>query len=176
MTRSRIPPGAVVDFPPDVPPRRPSGMTPAEFAGEAKQKAKRRSPPTMTPRAWAQYLAVARERAKTGDWGDCVGAHLVALYALCHERVYDIPAGELEDAAQRWLAAGAGQRLIEKEFSGDAGRAAEYLVWAWRREEGRARWRSENGREPQRMGWRLAFSKSIVTDYRLAQAQEKKKP
>lgn len=115
--------------------------------------------------------AAAREKmnemAASGDWAGADGLHLVALYEMAHREVYGVEPLEL-DAKARFLAVGAATRLTEKFFDGDYAGAVSFMRWTWHREQEREKWRRANGRDGQRIGWRLQFSAAMVSDYRLA--------
>jgi hypothetical protein len=132
----------------------------------APPKSRRRSGP---PRARESAIEAAREKseamAKSGDWAGATAVHLVALYAFLHREVYEVEPLEL-DAKSWWLAERSAAGLLAKYFEGDVAMAVSFMRWVWGREIEREKWRRENGRDGQRIGWRLQFSASLVTDYR----------
>lgn len=113
----------------------------------------------------------ARARIAEEAWEGATAGVLVALYGLFHERVYGAWPTEL-DAPKVWsLAAMAAARWQRDEFGGDARRTVVCMLWFWMREEGREKWRRENGRDGQRIGWRLQFSGAVASDYRVSLAR-----
>jgi hypothetical protein len=136
---------------------------------------RRERPKTIPEGAWTKALAETRERMASGDWEGAAPRNLLALYALLHETVYGIAPGELTSAT-RLYAAGAAGRMLKADFDDDAGAMAEFMRWLWGRERKREAWRRENGRDGQRIGWRLQFNTQLVTDYRLALARTQGKP
>lgn len=121
----------------------------------------------VPPAQRAQARLEMEAMTKTGDWAAATGRHLVALWGLMHQRVYGVAAAELEDSVQYGLAAKAANALIKGHFGEDVSAAIEFMRWAWRREQSREKWRRENGKSGGRMGWRLQFAGSLVTDYRV---------
>lgn len=108
-------------------------------------------------------LDEADRMRRDGSWDGARPRHLVALYVQLHMHVYKVPPAELR--GKEWTAACLmASRLLAREFSGDASRLVEFISWTWRRER-RAHAKGDGGR--RRMGWRLQFSPSLVTDYRV---------
>lgn len=108
--------------------------------------------------------------AESADWEQAGGAHLVALYEWLHEQVYGVATAELD--ARTWaLAAQAAARMADQQFEGDYGRAVVFMRWVWKREIEREKWRRENGKSGSRIGWKLAFHGSLVTDYKVDRAR-----
>ena len=112
---------------------------------------------------------------ESGDWDAATGMHLVALYEFCHREVYGVEPLELGADAKAWYSASsAAERLVKNFFEGDYGRCVSFVHWIWRREEGREKWRREQNRDGGRIGWRLQFSASAVSDYRVHGARNGK--
>lgn len=112
---------------------------------------------------------------ETGNWAGVTARHLVALYDLMHEQVYDVAPADL-GPAERYNAVMMAANLTKREFSGDYEKAMEFMRWAWTREMKNEKWRRENGRtDARRIGARLMFSGSLVTDYRVFLARTGKK-
>lgn len=100
-----------------------------------------------------------------GDWSQARGTHLVALYAWLHEKVYGVETAELD--GKSWAAAASmAQRMVDSYFDRSFEKAVAFMHWTWRREQERDKWARANGRSRGRVGWRLQFSGTIVTDYR----------
>jgi hypothetical protein len=132
-----------------------------------------RAPPSARgdrpPSKFQAALQSARRRAQSGDWATADGDVLVGLYAVCHEMVYGVLPGELEEVKLFKLAAREASKVLRTQFSGDVDGAVEYLKWVWNREKKRAEWAASQSppRERGRLGWRLALSDAFVTDYRV---------
>lgn len=109
---------------------------------------------------------------KSGEWEGVAARHLVALYALMHERVYGVAASELgpQERYTTCLRAGA---LVKREFGGDFIEAVEFMRWAWTREKKTEAWRRENNRPGRRIGPHLMFGGALLTDYRLDMARRR---
>lgn len=136
---------------------------------EQKMNAKRRP-----PRASRDQIGRAREQmnamAASGEWGEASGTHLVALYEWLHEQVYGVATAELDP--KTWtLAAQAAGRMAEQQFDGDYGRAVVFMRWWAKREMEREKWRRENNRPGGRVGWRLMWHGTLVTDYKVDHAR-----
>lgn len=117
----------------------------------------------------AAYEEANRMR-ESRDWTGARPKHLVALYEQLHRHVYGVPASELRGkviTAARLMAA----RLLEREFGGDVERMVSFIAWSWKREK---RAHARGGEDRRRMGWRLQFSPSLVTDYRVHLAGERR--
>lgn len=146
-----------------------SGVTSLdEWAAKAPRKKKGlRSAPRSDVDA---SLAEADQMRAANDFTGARPRHLVALYALFHKHVYGVHPGEL--AGKAWTAACLmAARILDREFSGDVQRIVSFIAWTWRREK-RAHIRTTAG-DRRRMGWRLQFSPSLVTDYRVELARDR---
>ena len=142
----------------------------ATEAADGSLKAKVKKKPTRTIGA-AQFVRAehdVEEMIRSGDWSRTQPRHLVALYAIMHERIYGVEPAELgpRDCYNAAIRAAA---LVKREFAGDCVAAVEYMRWAWDREEGRVIWREKNGREPSRISVWLMFSGQMLSDMRVEQ-------
>lgn len=144
----------------------------AEWA-PPKAKAPKR-PPETSKAARGRYAEEAERMRLEGDWAGLRAGHAVALYVALHERTYGVRPTELDHGREFAVAAFAVGRLLRGEFDGDVGRFLNYFGWAWHREGEREAWRRENGREGGRMGWRLCFSASLVSEHRVALERKRK--
>jgi len=135
--------------------------------GEAASPARRRGPPRCSPSQAQRWAVQAEEMMRSGDWSGAEAAHLVALYALVHARVYGAAPAELEGVTYA-VARALARRMLEREFEGDVDKMVGYCEWAWRREQARHRQRQALGQEPRRIGWKLFFGGALVTDWRVA--------
>lgn len=111
--------------------------------------------------------ARAAEMRASGDWDQATGHDLVALYEWSHEQVYEVRPAELDPKG--WaIAAATAARMVEQHFEGDAGKAAAFIHWVWRREYDREQWRREQRVSGQTIGWKLQFGHgSLVTQYKI---------
>lgn len=108
----------------------------------------------------ASCVEVDAMRAQN-DFSQAEPRHFVALYWRLHEHVYRVEPLELEDARAWGNACVAVAQLLSGMFRGDRGDLARFMAWAWGREVRRP--------SQRRMGWRLQFSATFVTDYRVQQ-------
>jgi len=106
---------------------------------------------------------------EVGDWKPASPYHLIALVAFCHESVYGIADSELQNPQRFGLAGHVCKTFVEREFNNDITQAVVFIKWSWDRERKRESWRVQNGKAGFRLGWRLQFSDSLLTDYRLDQ-------
>lgn len=124
----------------------------------------------------AQSMKRATEELeKMASANDFLGArplHLVALYLHLHLKVYGVEATDC-GPGERLAAAGRAASLIAQDFEASGAAAVEFLRWTWSREQGREKWRRENGRGGQRITWRLQFSSALVVDYKIDRARKK---
>lgn len=159
-----------------LPPLPRDGMTAAEFAAgapEPRERSKHLRP--SSPRERARFATEVANFLRSQDWATATPGHLVALYAWCHAQTYRVEPAELEDGREHALACVHVRRFVDQQFGGKVEPAVDFLKWAWRREGERERWRVENGKAGGRIGWRLQFSPSLMTDYKIALAREAKR-
>lgn len=112
-----------------------------------------------------------QQMCTSGDWSSANSLHLVALYAWLHEGVYGVLPQELESSSAYVYAASEAKRMLARDFAGDFAQAVLFLQWTWKREEGREQWRRGNGRSGGRIGWKLQFGGSLVTDWKIDKAR-----
>ena len=108
----------------------------------------------------------AETRARSGEWADAKPAVFIGLYAICHRLVYGVLPLELKEQAEFRQASRSALTCLHAHFDDDCDAFATFVRWAWKREEGRAKYAKEQGWDRKRMGWRLLFSAHTVTDYR----------
>lgn len=111
----------------------------------------------------------AQRRADAGDWEGSTGATLVGLYCHCHDLVYGVAPLELEPAQAFQAAQRSAATMLRDQFGGDADAAVDFVRWAWEREQ--AAVRRDTNPSRRRLGWRLQFSLSLLTDYQVAMAR-----
>jgi hypothetical protein len=120
---------------------------------------------TITDSAMARATREVEAMLESGEWDDALPRHFLALYALLHLRVYKVEALELTSSV-RLFAAGAAGKMLKAHFDDDPYAFVEFIRWTWQREARREVWRRDNGRDGQRIGWRLQFGGSLLTDYK----------
>ena len=108
-----------------------------------------------------------------GDWAEAKPRHLVALWAMCHERVYRASGmGELRGMGWR-ASVKAAASMLRDEFGGDAAAMAGFVRWCWLREEGKERWCKDRGFERHaRLTWKRQFDAAVLADWRVDQARK----
>jgi hypothetical protein len=150
-----------------------------DTAAEQVAQLVRRASPARRARAGPTKSGIDRTRTEaevmrlSNDWSEARPAHVVALYAWCHEQTYGVTPVEL--VGLNWLAAGtAAGKLARDEFDGRLEGVVEFMRWVWRREAKREKWRRENKHEGGRIGWRAQFvQRYLVTDWRIDAARRK---
>lgn len=105
------------------------------------------------------------------DWSAAAPKHLVALYAQLHTHVYGVEPMEVGDAREWGQACVAAARLLG--MFDDPRACVAFVAWTWMREKA-AIARQQNGSR-RRIGWRLQFSSSLVTDYRVDTASRQER-
>jgi hypothetical protein len=128
----------------------------------AKEK---RTRTTVAASAFNRTRAETQGMMDSGDWSACTARHFLALYDLMHEKIYGIESGMT--ASERHTAVLRTGSFVKREFSGDYDKALDYFRWLWTREQGREKWRRENGRDTTRLILAFCYSSSMLTDYRL---------
>lgn len=122
------------------------------------------------------YVEEATRRANSGDWDgldEKTTPHLlVALYLVCHARVYGVKPVELN--ADFFAASMMARKQLTVAFDGDIHKAVEFLRWTWDKERRKEKWMTEQGFDGKRIGWRLQFGHEsrLLTDYRHAMARK----
>lgn len=154
-----------LDSPAPAPPTHVVALSLEEFAPPKRPKRKTRPSTGKTDRE--RFYTEAEEWRAAGRWDAFKPGHFVALYGLCHEKVYGIFPTELTQASTFALARMTAKRVLEKEFDGKVQLMRAFIAWTWKREEGREKWRRENGGHGGRIGWKWQFNQSLVTEYRI---------
>lgn len=120
-----------------------------------------------------QLLSDVRDRMRSKSerkWDRASPAHLVAVYYLCHERVYGVVPAELDQDKSWKLATVAAAQLVRNEFGGSFAAALDYVQWVWMREDRRAGTRAKT---EWRVTWRQVFGRrSLLTDWRVVRARD----
>jgi len=128
-----------------------------------------RSRKSAAPRR-KQHIEEMTERMKRKSWEGITPGKLVALYWLCHQRVYGVVPAEL-DKAPTWRSAmqGAGS-MVKRHFDGDVQRAIIFMRWVWTQEQSREEWRRANNKSGgRRISWQNQFHHDyLISDWRAA--------
>ena len=104
---------------------------------------------------------------RSGDWDNARASHLVALYDRLHVRCYKVECAEL-GPSERYNAAMMAANMVKRHFGGEYVEAAAFMRWVWEKEIKDEKWRRDHERfNARRIGYRLMFSGSMITDYRL---------
>src|SRR3990172_8529604 len=100
-------------------------------------------------------------------------ATLVGLYAICHRMIYGIIPQELCEKALFNIAAKLAAVALHKHFDDDPSAAAAFVKWSWEREKRRDTWAREKMIDRARLSWKLQFSATLVTDWRVNAADRR---
>lgn len=144
----------------------PRSQPPASLGEWAEQGKTKKRPYGFTPSKLLEARGEASRRAREEDWVGAKAAVFLGLYANCHKEVYGVEAAELEQANLRKAAFFLCNRFFKASFNEDPLEFAAFFQWVWRREI--ARMRRNTGSYVFRMTWRLMFSGTILTDWRMA--------
>lgn len=130
----------------------------------ARRKAK---PKTIAASSFDRSLVEVDEMIRSGDWDNARASHLVALYDRLHVRCYKVECTEL-GPSERYNAAMMAANVVKRHFGGEYVEAAAFMRWVWEKEIKDEKWRRDHERfNARRIGYRLMFSGSMITDYRL---------
>lgn len=146
---------------------RPPTPTPAElalsaFVGPVK-KGRKKSPGSHRKAHIEQVTDMVKHR----DYADMTPGRLVALYWLCHERVYGVAPTELNTAAAWNRAMKSAGKMVAEHFDGDVQRAVVFMRWVWNDERRKEEWRRANKRNGRRITWQGQFVRDyLITDWR----------
>lgn len=144
-----------------------SGVRAKTIGDWAPPKERTKAKPDVPKKKRQQYAEEAERMRQDADWSQAENGHLVALYIACHEHCYGVRPTELDSGKEFAQARFAVDRLAKKEFRGSRQELVAFMRWAWAREEGREKWRRREGREGGRLGWRIQFSSSLISDFLL---------
>jgi hypothetical protein len=140
---------------------------------DARKQRRSERPKRVSSGTWDKALDDGHAMLLSGEWDEARPIHFVAAYALLHKKVYAVECSELTPQA-RLYASGAAARMLRDEFGDERAEMAEFLRWTWKREKEREAWRRAKNRAGGRIGWRLQFGGSLLTDYRLDLARRKR--
>lgn len=141
----------------------------AAFALEADVAASKAKPKGKRGASLDASEREAEAMRKANDWTGARGRHLVALYAWLHREVYGVDVAELrDDRAMLTAAVAAANRMLERDFGGEAERGVDFLRWTWKREARAEKRRRDEHAEGRRITWRLQFAaRHLLVDYRV---------
>lgn len=114
----------------------------------------------------------ASRRARSGEWAGARGKTFVGLYAMCHRLIYGVIPSEVQDKAGFAAASKHAARALHELFKDDPSEMAAFIRWAWEVEKRKHTWAQSKAIDRKRLGWRAQFSRSLETDYRIAQKQK----
>lgn len=134
-----------------------------EYDGPTKPKGKAKPRP-KSKRELDQLLQEVERLREKQAWRLMEARHLVGLYMMLHHKVYGVYPAELR-TQWRGAVAMAG-RMLKHEFGGDGAKMVHFMRWVWTREKKR---NDKRGADNDfRIGWRLMFRETLLTDYRVA--------
>lgn len=148
-------------------PEKASGVRAKTIADWAEPCERKKRVPDVARKTRERYAQEADRMRREADWGEAEHGHLVALYIACHEHCYGSRPTELDQGKEFAQARFAVGRLAKKEFEGNRQEVVSFVRWTWTREESREKWRRKEGRPGGRISWRVQFSSSLVSDYRI---------
>lgn len=138
------------------------------FVGPA---TKRKSRPSAGARR-QEHIVEVRDRIKRNDWDGLTPGKLVALYWVCHERVYDTTPVEIDKASTWTIVMKHAGTMVARHFDGEMDRAITFMRWVWTREREREQWRRSNGKQGRRITWQNQFVHDhLISDWRAAAAR-----
>lgn len=140
----------------------------AKSVGQWADSAPKRKYRGTSKKTIQRYADESAKMRESGEWGDAMPHHLVALYLFCHRSTYGVIAQELFDGKIFDRAVGKATLLVKRYCEGDIVVAVEFIRWVWGRERARERWRRENHKSGGRIGWWSQFDGgNLWTDWRI---------
>jgi hypothetical protein len=157
----------------------------ANFIGDVeayKRRKKQRSKATPSSQRKQQILAIEQriesqktartEAEREACWQGVTAGQLVALYWVCHVKLYGVAPAELEAATTWSNAMKCAGSMVAKQFDGDVQRAVHFMRWTWLREREREEWRKARKIDGKRLTWQQQFIYlNLVTDWRAAKVR-----
>ena len=135
------------------------------FIGSASKRKKRRYPGSNR----ATHIAEVRERITRQNWKDMKVGRLVALYWICHEKIYGVVPAEIDKTAVWEQVMKAAGGMVKNEFDGDMQQAIEFMRWVWTDEARKENWRRANHKPAGRIKWQNQFLHGyLISDWRAA--------
>lgn len=141
----------------------------ANFIGDVHKKRPKKQPGARRQ----EYIADVEDRIKRQDWSNVTVAMLVALYWVCHIKIYGCEPAELDSANTFTNAMKCAGKMVKEQFDGDLQKAVNFMRWVWTRERDREDWRRRNNvAGGRRITWQQQFIYlGLVTDWRAAKAR-----
>ena len=145
------------------------------FVGAKKKRREENAGKKRATRAGKQTVAKYKDEAQVfldkGDWSEANASHFVGMYAVLFEYVYKVA---LDIKGNDWRGAcSAARAMLKNEFNEDNDHFIAYVRWVWSREDEREKWRRENNKSGQVIGWRLMFSsRNLLTEYKVHLARK----
>lgn len=116
-----------------------------------------------------RHIAEVAERMESKSWDGLTAGKLVALYWLCHERVYGTVPIELDKASTWEMAMKGAGLMVKQHFDGDVQGAVTFMRWVWTREQEYEDWRRKNNKHGRRITWQNQFRHDhLISDWRAA--------
>lgn len=146
----------------------------ARAATELEAWAKKR-PATTRVKAGSveESVGESEQMMSLGEWGEARPRHFVALWAICHKRVYRVdPTSELKGLV--WKSAiKAAATMLRNEFNEDSEEMATFIRWCWIKEDSKDKWcKSQNITRSVRIDWRKQFNGAMLADWRVELARK----
>jgi hypothetical protein len=132
---------------------------------------KRKFQKHLAPAAFDALMTETSVLNSEKRWDEFQAKHFVALYCMLHNHVYKVVPEEARENFK--LLVKAADKMLEAHFSGKKQDMIEFVRWVWARESKR-----NKARDPEndfRIGWRLQFGSTFLSDYRVARARAGKK-
>ena len=161
--------GALFQEPPEFVEERPTapGVRKVDF-GSLPPPSKKKAGKKNFTRAFEAACADAKARmARRGDpkaWEGADAATLVGAYAVLHEQIYKVRAEEL---TEEFLAARSSADRCLRELGTQ--KTVAMIQWKWAKIRRQV---NEDGSSEFRLGWKLMFSKRMISDFRVARGSE----
>lgn len=135
------------------------------FLGPEPKKYPKRIPRTLR----VKHIEEVRDRMKRKEYVGMTPGKLVAMYWVCHEKVYGVVPVEIDNSAAWKTAMLRAGSMVKRHFDGDMERAITFMRWVWTREQKNEEWRRANNRDGRRISWQNQFSHDfLITDWRAA--------
>ena len=137
------------------------------FIGTPEERAKVKKKKSSPGSRRKEYIAEVEQRVISKDWTGMTAGKLIALYFVCHVKVYGIEPAELNRAATWETAMMAAGGMVRDHFEGDVQVAIKFIRWTWTRENEKEQWRRKNDKGGRRITWVNQFRHDyLVSDWR----------
>lgn len=136
------------------------------------QPEKKRRKRSFAPRR-KRSVEEARQRIADENFEGASARVLLALYRLFYVRVYGQEPIALDPPKESQKAVYVISGLSKRYFEGSSQAVADFMFWAWMKEEEYEQWRRKHGREGSQLTWMRLFSAPKVAEYRLTLERKK---